>query len=336
MMVEDEFYAVAQTFTQHMHYAEYIRRTKEAKVQNAARIQDIARPTDGVTPMSEDRRKRKEAEVLAERQKEGLGQLQDENGGDAEKAGVLEEDVLLQDDSLAGTSLYDLMMSPRKVRSLVGSRGIKSTTRAAAGYAQTLQQSGSSAGALPSSPLGHGAREQQYTMADETASEDDDDDLDLDVQPATTFNRTLQDIKTRKTEKSEPAKPSIAPTKYVSHEPAKTTQPETTPSISARNINPPNIPNPGRECFSMMISTDSQSLSRMTMFRYARHQPNEIHRRLRRRQGTNNLQVTQEVVSIIKPSSSRNDHVSMKSQHSCSRSPKPTSPPGYYSFVYIF
>lgn len=244
MMVEDEFYAVAQTFTQHMHYAEYIRRTKEAKAQNAARIQDIARPTDGVTPMSEDKRKRKEAEVLAERQKEGLGQLQDENGGDAEKAGVLEEDVLLQDDSLAGTSLYDLMMSPRKVRSLVGSRGIKSTTRAAAGYVQTLQQSGSSAGALPSSPLGHGAREQQYTMADETASEDDYDDLDLNVQPATTFNRTLQDIKAHKTEQSEPAKPSIAPTKYVSHEPVKTTQPKTTPSISARNINPPTIPQP--------------------------------------------------------------------------------------------
>lgn len=246
MMVEDEFYAVAQTFTQHMHYAEYVRRTKEAKAQNAARIQDIARPTDGVSSLSEETRKKKEAEALAVRQKEGLGQLEDGNGGDAEKSGGLErgeeeEDVLLQDDSWAGTSLYDLMMSPRKARSLVGSRGIKSSTRAAAGYVQTSQQSGSSAaGAPPSSPSGR-ARE-QVTVFDETASEDDDD---LDVQPGSTFKRTLEDIKAHKTEKSEPTKPSIAPTKYVSYEPVKTTQPKATPSsISARSINYPTIPQP--------------------------------------------------------------------------------------------
>lgn len=243
-MVEDEFYAVAQTFTQHMHYAEYIRRTKEAKARNAARIQDIARPTDGVMSLSEETRKKKEAEALDKRQKEVLAQLEDDagngkpgglHGPEGEEEEAEEEDVLLQDDSWAGTSLYDLMMSPRKARSLVGSRGIKSSTRAAAGYVQTSQQSRSSPGAPASSPLGHGVREQN-TIPDETASEDDEDD-DLDVQPASTFRRRIEDIKAHKTEKSEPAKPSIAPNKYVSHEPVKTTQPKTTPSISATSIN---------------------------------------------------------------------------------------------------
>ena len=238
-MVEDEFYAVAQTFTQHMHYAEYVRRTKEAKAQNAARIQDIAQPTDGVSSLHSETRKKKEAEALAARQKEGLGQLEDGNGdgGDAEKSGGLERG----EESWAGTSLYDLMMSPRKARSLVGSRGIKSSTRAAAGYVQTSQQSGSSAaGAPPSSPSGR--TREQVTVFDETASENDDD---LDVQPGSTFKRTLEDIKAHKTEKSQPTKPSIAPTKYVSYEPVKTTQSKATPSsISARSINYPTIPQP--------------------------------------------------------------------------------------------
>ena len=79
-MVEDEFYAVAQRFTQHLHYAEYVRRTKEVKSQNAARIRDIARPTDGITPMSEETKKKKEAEALAARQKAGLEQVQETTG----------------------------------------------------------------------------------------------------------------------------------------------------------------------------------------------------------------------------------------------------------------
>lgn len=250
-MVEDEFYAVAQTFTQHLHYAEYIRRTKEAKLQNVARIQDLSRPTDGVTPMSEETKKTREAEALAERQKKGLGQLEEKKGigsGDRKGAGGLDDDddddddALFQDDAWAGTSLYDLMISPRKARSLVDSRGIKSSTKAAAGYAQASQHSGSDARSRdessaaaavepPSSPLGHRA----HTVADETASDDD-----LDIQPKTTFKRTPQDIKAPKYENLESTKLSIAPTKCVSHKPINAmrksgTKPESTPSIRERN-----------------------------------------------------------------------------------------------------
>ncbi|GAB1193783.1 hypothetical protein APSETT444_003012 [Aspergillus pseudonomiae] len=75
-MVEDEFYAVAQSFTQHLHYAEYAKRKKEVKLQNAAAIQNLARPTDGVTPVSDVTRRRDAADALSARQKAGLEQIQ--------------------------------------------------------------------------------------------------------------------------------------------------------------------------------------------------------------------------------------------------------------------
>lgn len=226
MMVEDEFYAVAQSFTKHLHFAEYVRQAKEAKSQNASRIQDLARPTDGITPMSEGTKKKKEAESLAERQKKGLGML-DNNEGSRE--GEEDDDDVFQDDSWAGTSLYDLMMSPRRSRTLVGAQRIKSSTRAAAGFVQSSQNSSAGGIAVPglsSSPLG--SREQERRgFIQETASEDDD----LDVQPTTTFKRRIEDIKTPKTEKSAE---SITPTpkRSISHAPnnsIKKPKPETKP-----------------------------------------------------------------------------------------------------------
>ncbi|KAJ8197719.1 hypothetical protein LV164_001798 [Aspergillus fumigatus] len=117
MMVEDEFYAMAQTFTKHLHYAEYVKRKKEAKLQNAAAIKDLARPTDGVTPRSEETKRKEAAATLSARQRAGMEKM----GGtrpqlDSDK----EEDDTNEDDGLAGTSLQYLMTSPRKARSLVG------------------------------------------------------------------------------------------------------------------------------------------------------------------------------------------------------------------------
>lgn len=234
MMVEDEFYAVAQRFTQHLHYAEYVRRTKEVKSQNAARIRDIARPTDGITPMSEETKKKKEAEALAARQKAGMEQVQETTG---HREGNDDNDDDDDDDIWAGTSLHDLMTSPRKARSLVGgTRGIKSATRAAAGYVQTSQNSATTAGLPSSSPLGHRRQERQHQVLDETASEDDDD---LDVQPTITFKRTVHDINTPKTEpKTERSNiPSIAPTKSIpaNNSTRNSEKANQTPSINARN-----------------------------------------------------------------------------------------------------
>ncbi|KAF7168299.1 hypothetical protein CNMCM5623_001320 [Aspergillus felis] len=183
MMVEDEFYAMAQTFTQHLHYAEYVKRKKEAKQQNAAAIKDLARPTDGITPKSEEMKRKEAAAVLSARQKAGLEKIGAKRPQlDSDK----EEDDTDEDDGLAGTSLGYLMTSPRKARSLVGMQGVKSSTRAAAGFAQA---SGSKRQKTNPDAHIHSSRRTEVEgddhAADATATEDDD----LDVQITKTFTR---------------------------------------------------------------------------------------------------------------------------------------------------
>lgn len=176
IMVEDEFYAVAQTFTQHLHYAEYVRRTKEAKARNAANFGELDRPTDGRTAIPKNVQRKHEAEELAARQKAGLGPVL---GGNADEHEDTEDEKMW-----AGTHLHDLLTSPRKARSLAGVQTIKSATRAAAGYGQaaasTSSQAKASSGDEPPSPS-TAAEVQRMDVDEETAS---DDDLDLEVTTA--------------------------------------------------------------------------------------------------------------------------------------------------------
>ncbi|OJJ66846.1 hypothetical protein ASPBRDRAFT_59288 [Aspergillus brasiliensis CBS 101740] len=178
MMVEDEFYAVAQTFTQHLHYAEYLRRKKEAKLRNATTIQNIARPTDGVTTPSEEAKRKVAAEELSAQQKEGLQKMVE--GGrpavDSEEEGDDGDQEEEEDDTWAGTSLHDLLISPRKARSLVGMQGIKSTTRAAAGLRASAGSSAVTDGAT---------RERQDAMRDDDQLDETTDDDDLDARTRT-------------------------------------------------------------------------------------------------------------------------------------------------------
>ncbi|PYI26743.1 hypothetical protein BP00DRAFT_381164, partial [Aspergillus indologenus CBS 114.80] len=136
MMVEDEFYSVAQSFTQHLHYAEYVRRKKEVKAQrqqqqNTGLGDLVRRPTDGVTPLSEERKKRHAQEELAARQRVGLETMNIRKRPvvSDDEEGVAEEEEEEEDGAWAGTSLHELMVSPRKNRSLVGVQGIRSATR---------------------------------------------------------------------------------------------------------------------------------------------------------------------------------------------------------------
>jgi hypothetical protein len=168
-MVEDEFYTIAQSFTQHLHYAEYIRRKKEAKARGTESLNDIQRPTDGRTQLPKEAERRKEAEALSARQKAGLAHL---GQPDADK------DDSDDDDTWAGTHLHGLMTSPRKSRSLVGAHAMKSSTRAAAGFRQAA---GSSSGRLTANaPLSRAAAAHIVEVHDDTTS-DDDGDLDGDT-----------------------------------------------------------------------------------------------------------------------------------------------------------
>ncbi|CAG8034057.1 unnamed protein product [Penicillium salamii] len=127
VMVEDEFYAVAQTYTQHLHYAEYVRRRKEVKENHGIPAEDIERPTDDRTPLPQRVETQRELNTLRERQTSGLAHLVEERSNEVEG----------DDDELwVGTHLHGFMSSPRKSRSLAGHQIPKSSTRAAAGFGQ--------------------------------------------------------------------------------------------------------------------------------------------------------------------------------------------------------
>lgn len=182
IMVEDEFYTVAQSFTKHLHHAEYTKRKREAKAQTAAALSAIERPTDGRTSIPKELQRRKDAEALAARQKAGLDELE---GPRPDASGEPEDED--QDDTWAGTHLHGLMASPRKSRSLVGGHAMKSSTRAAAGFGQTSQSSTHvQAGNIPSSPPLQ-ADAQAIEILDETASEEDlDADCEILATPTAT------------------------------------------------------------------------------------------------------------------------------------------------------
>lgn len=174
-MVEDEFYAVAQTYTQHLHYAEYLRRRKEVKAENATILGEIERPTDNRTPLPKNVERKREHEALRERQKAALTEVE---GG---RANENDDD----DDKLwAGTHLHSLMTSPRKTRSLAGHHTLKSSTRAAAGFRQapasgTTRPRGDSIGSVTCAMK---APESETIAIDEETASDSDDDLDQQTQ----------------------------------------------------------------------------------------------------------------------------------------------------------
>jgi hypothetical protein len=123
IMVEDEFHSVAQTFTQHLHHAEYQRLKKKAR--------DAAPPTFQPTErMRAETRKKLEARALYAKQKDAVGDIT--NGVN------LLEDEEQEDDPWLGTSLSGLMtdVSCHKRTALVGLEKIQSSTRAAKGFAR--------------------------------------------------------------------------------------------------------------------------------------------------------------------------------------------------------
>jgi hypothetical protein len=180
-MVEDEFYAIAQTFTQHLHYAEYLRRRKEVKAENAAAFGMIERPTDGRTPLPKEIERQREREAFRQRQKAGLQRLDGRNPDEQ-----VDEQVNAHDDDerWSGTHLHDLMTSPRKARSLAGTHVLKSSSKAAAGFRQAGQGPGPTQvnGTGGATPVSKAVAAQVVELDEETAS---DSDGDLDVQQTT-------------------------------------------------------------------------------------------------------------------------------------------------------
>ncbi|KAF3400534.1 hypothetical protein DPV78_005800 [Talaromyces pinophilus] len=180
IMVEDEFYAIAQQFTRHLHHAEYVRRKKQAKKMNASVLREMERPTDGMTRMSNATLRRKESERLHERQRKGLEPTvrrpEDSDDVPAEEVEMDDEEEEREDDPWYGTSLHTFMASPRKNRSLVGLEKIRSKTRAAAGFGSEVARPGSSSQRPGSSSL---RADPQLLNEDPISSSDEDDDLEI-------------------------------------------------------------------------------------------------------------------------------------------------------------
>ncbi|KAI9772461.1 MAG: hypothetical protein M1840_000664 [Geoglossum simile] len=182
IMVEDEFHAVAKTFTKHLHHAEYVRLKQLAKSQNASKIHTISRPVDSQTKMREDTKKAKARESMSRLQKNAVRDML------LAKRGEDESDQDLSDPHegpWAGTSLQGLMASPKKPeRSLAPISGIRSNTRAAAGFTKAVSA------AAQTSRFGCEVKRKPtpvFTPAGSspqdgaTASEGDADDDDLDA-----------------------------------------------------------------------------------------------------------------------------------------------------------
>lgn len=129
IMVEDELQALAQTFTAHLHHAEYKRLMRKAR--SAPKLQ-LPEPTSPMSSATTQKLKRK---ALEQRQSDGLDQVMPRiNGSGSEE--LADENV---EDPWRGTSLAGLMAAgSQEKRSLKGLEKLPSSTRAAKGYRTTV------------------------------------------------------------------------------------------------------------------------------------------------------------------------------------------------------
>ena len=125
IMVEDEFQTVAQSYTAHLHHAEYKRLVKQAR-----QVPPKALP-EPTSPMSKQAKNRLRIAAL-EKQIDTLRQVT----GKATLGDDEDEDKVA--DLWSGTSLAPLMASgSQQKRSLVGLEGISSSTKAGLGVTRS-------------------------------------------------------------------------------------------------------------------------------------------------------------------------------------------------------
>lgn len=132
IMVEDEFQAVAQSFTAHLHHAEYKRLVNEAKMARRKQLPEIH------PRMTRESKIKLQKTALSDKQRAGLktmtsAPLQEADEDiDQSEAARQEEKV---PDPWAGTSLASLMSNESQHKtSLKGLERVSNATRAAQGF----------------------------------------------------------------------------------------------------------------------------------------------------------------------------------------------------------
>jgi hypothetical protein len=179
IMVEDEFHAVARTFTAHIHHAEYARLRDLARSSKASTPPAIARPVIGDATMREETQRKKEHEHKNARQQAALKKLEsaitasDDGDLDPEHGG----------EPWAGTALSGLWSaSPRPQPSRVGLHGVRSVTKAAAGFTPPKEKRPPRRLFDLNPPRAPEKKPPDPGAVDEATTEEEDDE-DLDLSP---------------------------------------------------------------------------------------------------------------------------------------------------------
>jgi hypothetical protein len=182
MMVEDEFQAVAQTFTHHLHHAEYIRMKKKVRAAPSSASMGT------LNSMRSETKKKLEAKDLHERQNIAVkGMI-----GNGRHASPDDEEEAQGNDPWQGTTLAGLMAkdSNQKRTALVGLEQIPSSTRAAKGFSRGEGDSPMKREENMSMLEIYGGkttkgRTTSPSPAARTGDADTDEDEDLDIPPRT-------------------------------------------------------------------------------------------------------------------------------------------------------
>lgn len=278
IMVEDEFHAVAQTFTKHLHHAEYIRLRNAAKERNASTINTISRPVALNTTMREETRKKKEAEAREVKINDALESIKGPKrakGPLDESESEFEEDR--QDDPWQGTHLQHFIhTSPKKP--LTGLQGVISHTRAAAGYSKPEKR--------PSQPTPGVSKPNLAQAASDSTSDTDDDDLDAPSRLPSCPPARMPSRPTTTTSKPNPSATSRDPPQQSPKKKVPTPPPARLPHSSSLGMKPrstaPSNP-PSSTPFREHIPPDPSPLLRSEPVLESRSSLAEVRQRLKAR-----------------------------------------------------
>ena len=188
VMVEDEFHAVARSLTKHLHHAEYERFKALAKERNSSTTSTISRPVDSITAMRAETKKKKEVEARDAKNKVTLERFRNPAKRQRSESDISDhEDQDKNIRSWKGTALQDLMRRcpKRNQTSLIGLGGLKSSTRAAAGYSKSEKNSASTAArSFDLAPHRTSQEKKKTRLPPESATSDGTETDDLDAPAA--------------------------------------------------------------------------------------------------------------------------------------------------------
>ena len=207
IMVEDEFHAIAQSYTQHLHHAEYKRLKEIVKAKHAGSIEKILRPVaaSGTKGLSKDRQVHRAHKEMAERRDEAFEKIGAKGKDTSENADQdwsdedADPNVVRDDDPWIGTMLQDLMTHQPNNPSLVGLQGITANTKASRGFrpessARWPRRKGDASNAQGTKSAMSTA-EPEIGSDEETASDTDDLDKPVRSQKAQVKGKEVENSK---------------------------------------------------------------------------------------------------------------------------------------------